>query len=161
MGPSFLLTMTPIASALISEESQNLSGFSYFELDALATVPGSDKKLVDWYNAQHYGHFSKGPPHYEELMQAGWDPQRVVMGVLDCVDNGQPNNYIELGRLRGMLLDLREKFEGFGGVAGWEYYNAGLSYGAIMEPWEWVKKVGEAVYHPLEEKVSRTEKAEL
>jgi hypothetical protein len=58
--------MSPIASALLTPSSSedtesNLSGFSYFTLDSLATVPGSDTKLIKWFNAMFYGHFPKGP----------------------------------------------------------------------------------------------------
>jgi hypothetical protein len=165
LGPSFLLTMSPIASALLTSSTSsfssspedtetNLSGFSYFTLDALATVPGSDTKLIKWFNAMFYGHFPKGPPHYEDVIEAGWEPERVVMGVLDCADDGQPNAFLDIERLRevvGMLKDKYEEMGGFGGIAGWEYYNAGMSdgdgdTGVKVENWEWVRRVGQVLF---------------
>jgi len=150
MGPSFLLTMTPLASALTltDTESSNLSGFSYFDLDSLATVPGSDKKLISWFNGMFYGHFAHGPPHYEDLVEAGWNPERVVMGVLDCADDGQPNGFMRIEKLGETIGELREMFEGFGGVAGWEYYDAGCGDGggAPLQPWEWVRTVGNTLF---------------
>jgi hypothetical protein len=146
MGPSFLLTMTPLVSALTGVEDSNLSGFSYFDLDTLATVPGSDKKLISWFNGMFYGHFAHGPPPYESVVEAGWNPERVVMGVLDCADDGQPNGFVRIEKLGETIGELRGMFEGFGGVAGWEYYDAGWSDRGKMQPWEWVGAVGNALF---------------
>jgi len=149
LGPSFLITMTPIVSALASETEQNLSGFSYFELDALATVPGSDKKLVAWYNTMFYGHFQHGPPPYEAVMEAGWDPERVVMGVLDSRDGGQPNTWVGVEGLMERIWKLKRAYPGFGGIAGWEYFDAGSSEKKDLQPWEWVKRVGEVLFDDI------------
>lgn len=156
LGPSFILTMTPIASALLSSPSDpendetNLSGFSYHQLDTLATVPGSSTKLIHWFNAMFYGHFPKGPPHYEDVIEAGWEPERVIMGVLDCADDGQPNGFLRIERLGERVGELRGLYERFGGVAGWEYFDAGGSDkgedGAKVENWEWVKRVGGVLF---------------
>ncbi|KAN0110779.1 glycoside hydrolase family 18 protein [Hyaloscypha variabilis] len=152
LGPSFLLTMAPIASALLSEDATNLSGFSYFALDALATVPGSDTKLIKWFNAMFYGHFPKGPPYYEDVVEAGWGSERVVMGVLDSADGGQPNGFLRVERLGERVAELRALYEGkdgFGGVAGWEYFDAGSSDGydgEVVQNWEWVKRVGVVLF---------------
>jgi hypothetical protein len=44
-----------------------------------------------------YGQFPKGyPSHYEEVVEAEWSPKRVVMGVLDCVDDGAPNGFVRI-----------------------------------------------------------------
>jgi len=144
--------MAPIASALLSEDATNLSGFSYFALDALATVPGSDTKLIKWFNAMFYGHFPKGPPHYEDVIEAGWDSGRVVMGVLDSADGGQPNGFLRVERLVEVVGEFKALYEGksgFGGIAGWEYFDAGSSDGydgEVVENWKWVKKVGEVLF---------------
>ena len=149
MGPSFLLTMAPLASALSDKDGQNLSGFSYFKLDELATVPGSDEKLISWFNGMFYGGFARGPPFYKSCVDAGWDPKRVVMGVLDCANNGEPNGFVHIETLGETIKDLRGMYEGFCGVAGWEYYDAGLTDREEMEPWEWVKRIGQALFDPL------------
>ena len=101
-----------------------------------------------------YGHFPKGPPHYEDVIEAGWVPERVVMGVLDCADDGQPNAFLRIERLRevvGMLKDKYAGMGGFGGIAGWEYFDAGASdgnseNGVRVENWEWVRRVGEVLF---------------
>ena len=141
--------MAPLASALSDKDGQNLSGFSYFKLDELATVPGSDEKLISWFNGMFYGGFARGPPFYKSCVDAGWDPNRVVMGVLDCANNGEPNGFVHIETLGQTIKDLRGMYEGFGGVAGWEYYDAGLTDREEMEPWEWVKRIGQALFDPL------------
>lgn len=149
LGPSFLITLAPLASALSDDSGQNLSGFSYFELDSLATVPGSDRKLISWYNGMFYGGFARGPPFFESVVKAGWDPSRVVMGVLDNSNDGSPNGFLRVEVLQKTVRDLREMYPGFGGVAGWEYYDAGGTDVPVLEPWEWVARIGEALFDDL------------
>lgn len=145
-GQDFIITMTPLSSALSSKTGQNLSGFSYFELDTLATVPGSDKKLVSWYNAMFYGNFPRGPPTYDAVIDAGWDPDRIVMAVLDNSENGPPNGFRYIEDLQSSIEGFKEIYPEFGGVAGWEYYNAGGSDSDNMQPWQWFTSVGNAVF---------------
>lgn len=71
MGPNFIITMAPLASALTGPMGQNPSGFSYFDLDAFATVPGSEKKLISWFNGMFYGHYTRGPPFFQSIVEAG------------------------------------------------------------------------------------------
>ncbi|KAH6706455.1 glycoside hydrolase superfamily [Leptodontidium sp. MPI-SDFR-AT-0119] len=150
LGSSFILTMAPLASALAHKDGQNLSGFSYFDLDSFATVPGSDTKLVHWYNGMFYGGFERGPPFYQSVMEQGWESERVVMGVLDCADDGQPNGFVHVETLGETVRALRrDTRDSFGGVSGWEYWDAGQSEFEKIEPWMWVKKVGEALFEEL------------
>ncbi|KUJ13725.1 glycoside hydrolase [Mollisia scopiformis] len=144
MGPHFILTMSPIASALLSPANtdQNLSGFSYFDLDAFATIPGSETKLISWYNAQFYGNFPRGPPLYEQVMEAGWPAERIVMGVLDSPDDGPPNGFLLMRDLRMRIAALKRKWRDFGGVAGWEYFDGGTGDGVVDKPWDWLLGVG-------------------
>ncbi|TVY34347.1 hypothetical protein LSUB1_G007180 [Lachnellula subtilissima] len=146
IGPNFIITMSPLASALTNALGQNLSGFSYFELDAFATVPGSEEKLISWYNGMFYGGYARGPPFFQSIVDAGWDPLRIVMGVLDCSNDGQANGFVRIEKLQDTIRGLRGMYEGFGGVAGWEYHDAGMSDGVVYEPWSWVKRVGEALF---------------
>ncbi|KAH6677708.1 glycoside hydrolase superfamily [Halenospora varia] len=148
-GSDFIITMAPLASALSDPLGQNLSGFSYFDLDAYATVPGSDEKLISWFNGMFYGGFARGPPFFQSVVENGWDPSRVVMGVLDCSEDGQPNGFVHIETLQKTIRDLREMYPGFGGVAGWEYHDAGMSDWDFYEPWLWVKKVGQALFEAL------------
>ena len=146
MGQHFLMTLTPLASALSSKTGQNLSGFSYFDLDFLATVPGSDRSLVSWYNTMFYGRYPRGAPTYDTVIEAGWDPERVVMIVLDNSNNGPPNGFKRIEKLQETIGEFVDTFPRFGGVAGWEYYNAGASDSEDMQPREWVSMVGDALF---------------
>ncbi|KAF2774542.1 glycoside hydrolase [Teratosphaeria nubilosa] len=54
LGPDFVLTMAPVASALLPD-GPGLSGFDYVALDQQAvSSTRPTRKLVDWYNAQFY-----------------------------------------------------------------------------------------------------------
>lgn len=158
MKPGFIITMTPLASALSDELGQNLSKFSYFDLEAFATVPGSDKKLVDWYNGMFYGGFARGPAFYKSIVNAGWDPSKVVMVVLDCAADGQPNGFVPIDALQKTIRDLRTMYPGFGGVGGWEYHDAGMSdEEGVYEPWSWVRRIGDAIFDPVPRSVRKGE----
>ncbi|CAG8975954.1 hypothetical protein HYALB_00007085, partial [Hymenoscyphus albidus] len=146
LGPDFIITMAPLASALSDKAGQNLSGFSYFDLDIFATMPGSDEKLVSWYNGLFYGGFARGPPFFESVVRAGWDPNRVVTIVLDCAEDGQPNGFVHIETLQETIKSLRVIHPSLGGVGGWEYHDAGMSDWDEYEPWKWVKKVGDALF---------------
>ena len=87
MGPAFLLTMAPVATALLPPEFRmpQMSGFSYFELaehDAGA--------LVAWYNAQFYNGWGNAanPLWYDAVISAGWDPAQIVFGLITSPENG-------------------------------------------------------------------------
>jgi hypothetical protein len=146
MGPDFIITMSPLASALSDEIGQNLSGFSYFELEKFATMPGSDEKLVSWYNGLFYGGFARGPPFFESCIEKGWDPSRIVMVVLDCAEDGQPNGFVYIDQLQETIKNLRNMYPNFGGIGGWEYHDAGMTDWDIYQPWMWVKMVGQALF---------------
>jgi hypothetical protein len=160
LGPSFILSMAPLAAALSDKDGYNLSGFSYFALDSLTTIPfhtsspsspstsTSTSNLISFYNAQFYGGFARSPSFYKSIIDAGWDPARIVMGVLDSEHDGSANGFVDLRTLGETVRGLRGMYGGFGGVAGWEYWDAGVSDGGI-EGWEWVKRVGEALFGPF------------
>lgn len=144
MGSGFLISMAPVASALASTTGGDLSGFSYFDLDAQA-VSASGAKLVTFYNAQFYSGFgdASSPTGYNNIIAAGWDPARVVLGVLDASSDG--SGAVALGTLENTINSLKAKYgANFGGVDGWEYFNAGSS-DAQSNPWKWVKAVAGSV----------------
>jgi len=160
LGPSFILTMAPLSTALSEEGGTNLSGFSYFALDRLATAQGAKSKtpttgndeianstkLVNWYNAQFYGGYARSTYMYDSIVSAGFDASRLVLGVTTS-SAGYPNGFTPLKKLLGTVRDLKEKHgENFGGVSGWEYWDAGTGdkdMGMQMggEPWRWVQRV--------------------
>jgi len=146
MGPSFILTMAPVAVALEYNDGINVSGFNYFDLDSNAT-DASGKPLVEWYNAQFYSSFgdASSPYTYQWIMKKGWDPERVVLGVLTNSNDGF--GFVETRYVVDTIRSLRQEFPGFGGVYGWDYFDAGMSeVDGGTEPWQWVKIIKEALY---------------
>ncbi|KAK9777845.1 putative Glycoside hydrolase superfamily [Seiridium cardinale] len=82
-GPSFLITLAPVAAALL-DSRRNLSGFDY---EALEVMRGKD---IAWYNAQFYCGWGDAstPFMYDMCVARGWDPRKVVMGLVTTSDNG-------------------------------------------------------------------------
>ena len=144
MGPDFLITMAPVASALASSSGGDLSGFSYFDLDTQA-VASDGTKLVSWYNGQFYSGF--GSPQdtstYDSIVSAGWDPARVVMGILDSPNDG--SGYVDTATVQSTISSLKSKYPTFGGVDGWEYFDAGVGDNDA-EPYQWVQAIGSSVF---------------
>ena len=136
--------MAPVASALTSGGG-DLSGFSYFDLDSQAVVAGTTTKLVTWYNAQFYSGFGdpSTPDFYENIISQGWDPARVVMGVLDSPGDG--SGFVSASQVESTVQSLKATYPNFGGVVGWEYWDAG-SGDNIAQPWQWVQAIGNSVF---------------
>ncbi|KAF2097747.1 glycoside hydrolase, partial [Rhizodiscina lignyota] len=156
MGDSFLITLAPVATALTPDPKipiimpvfgllpslRHLSGdkFSYFVLESDPEL----KRIISWYNVQFYcgwGDASR-TTHYDTIIRAGWDPSRVVMGVVTNAENGA--GHVPPERLSEVITTLRQTYPDFGGVMGWEYFNAGLESKEGNGPWEWVGKIGKA-----------------
>ena len=136
--------MAPIADALISASEVNLSNFSYFDLDSWA-VASNGSKLIDWFNVQFYSGFgdATSPVIYESVVGAGWDPNRIVMGVSDASGDASP--YVNISMLQSTISAIKARNSSFGGAYGWEYFNAGADEG-ISDPTMWFKEVGSAVF---------------
>jgi hypothetical protein len=148
-GPAFLITLAPVATALLPDPNipphqrpprpmlasgrtpnplfptlPHLSGFSYPELEC--SVFG---KEIAWYNTQFYcGWGDAGSTQwYDAIISAGWSPSKVVLGVVTNPGNGA--GHVPVSKLRDVCAQLREKYkslaDGFGGVMGWEYFNCG------------------------------------
>lgn len=154
-GPSFLVTMAPVATALIPDPKipisipvfallpslPHLSGFSYFRLESDPQL----KQIVSWYNVQFYCGWGDASQtgHYDMIMRVGWDPARVVMGVVTNPQNG--SGYVKLDQLIPNIHALRQAYPMFGGVMGWEYFNAGLQRQEWDSPHYWIKEIAQAV----------------
>ncbi|CAN9152260.1 unnamed protein product [Alternaria alternata] len=148
-GPEFVITLAPVATALIPDPNipahlrpprpmlasgpspnplhptlPHLSGFSYPELEC--SVYG---KEISWYNTQFYcGWGDAGRTEwYDAIVAAGWKPEKVVLGVVTNPGNGA--GHVNIQKLADNCRRLRQKYgntgKGFGGVMGWEYFNAG------------------------------------
>ncbi|KAH8196372.1 hypothetical protein TruAng_009455 [Truncatella angustata] len=131
-GPRFLITLAPVAAALL-DSRRNLSGFDY---EALEVMRG---KEVAWYNAQFYCGWGDAstPFMYEMCVARGWDPMKLVMGVVTTSDNG--SGWVPWPILGPNLTLMRKKIANFGGVMGWEYFNS--SPGGKEKPWEWAQRM--------------------
>ncbi|KAF2239588.1 glycoside hydrolase family 18 protein [Viridothelium virens] len=129
-GPTFLITLAPVATALLPS-LPHLSGFSYFELHRLA---GHE---IAWYNTQFYCGWADAskPDTYDAIVAAGWPAEKVVLGVVTNAENGA--GYVEHEGLADVVRVLRARYPRFGGVMGWEYFNA--MPGQRAAPWEWAR----------------------
>jgi len=164
LGPKFILTMAPLATALSSEDGDNVSGFSYKALDRLAVIsPPSQNSsknmndsenstsLISWYNAQFYGGYTRSPYIYHSITARGFVPSRLIFGVTTS-EVAYANGFTPLKKLTSVIRELKEVYgEKFGGVSAWEYWDAGsgdrdMGMRVGGEPWRWVMRVAKAVF---------------
>ncbi|OAQ65061.1 alkaline phosphatase [Pochonia chlamydosporia 170] len=127
-SPEFIITMAPVAMALLDPE-KNLSGFDY---EALEVMRG---KEIAWYNTQFYcgwGNLSN-TLMYDLMLQKGWSPEKLVIGVVTNPANG--SGFVPWEMLSAILGILNRRHQNFGGVMGWEYFNS--LPGDAGRPWEW------------------------
>ena len=128
-GPGYVITMAPVASALWG--GKHLSGFHYGELEKAMG------RHIAWYNAQFYCGWASAETteHYDTIVASGWDPKKVVLGLVTNPGNGDGWVFEDL--LMATLSVLKEKHQNFGGVMGWEYFNA-ITDTDRGQPWLWV-----------------------
>jgi hypothetical protein len=159
MGEDFLITMAPVASALASSSGGDLSGFSYFDLDGQA-IDNNGNKLVSWYNAQFYSGF--GSPAdtstYDSIINAGWEPARVVMGVLDDPNDG--SGWVGIDTIESTVSSLKSEYPTFGGVDAWEYFDAGAEDGDA-QPSQWVQSVASVLFGTASKRMPKTHASSL
>lgn len=128
-GNSFIITLAPVASAMV-RGLQHLSGFNYFSLEEQR---GSK---ISWYNTQFYNGWGgiQDVTAYETIMLNGWPSEKIVAGVLTNPRNGT-QGYVPVELLNLVFATLCQKYPSFGGVSGWEYFNA--LPGGEEKPWQW------------------------
>lgn len=127
-GPSFLITLSPVASAMIPGR-RHLSGFDYFRLEALR---GHE---IAWYNVQFYCGWADASNmyHYDLMIAHGWSARKLVLGLSTAPSNA--HGFVDLQRTRDVLKVLRAAYPDFAGVAGWEFFRS-LPGGEGHE-WAW------------------------
>ncbi|CAD6499259.1 BgTH12-04910 [Blumeria graminis f. sp. triticale] len=129
-GKQFLITLAPVAAALISgNPKHNLSGFCY---EALEVMRSSE---IAWYNTQFYcgwGDLSS-TAGYDAIIARGFPINKIVVGMVTNPANG--SGWISSWKLQNLLLALQLRYPKFGGVMGWEYFNS--LPGGTQKPWEW------------------------
>ena len=78
------------------------------------------------------------------ILSAGWDPAKVVLGVVTSSKNG--SGFVDLETFAGVLRTLQARYPRFGGVMGWEYFNG--EPGGEDRPWEWACAVAAVLKEP-------------
>ncbi|MGO1054157.1 glycosyl hydrolase family 18 protein [Crossiella sp. CA198] len=135
-GSGFIITLAPVASALYG--GGNISGFNY---ETLYRDRGSK---IDWFNAQFYCGWGSmaSTTGYDRIIDRKLIPAaKVVAGVI--TNPASCGGYVELDTLKTTIRALVAKYPTFGGVDGWEYFNA--NPGGTARPWEWAKEITAAM----------------
>lgn len=128
--PNFLITLAPVATALMVGRP-HLSGFDHRLLEA-ARAPS-----ISWYNVQFYNGWGglHNTAAYDEIMRNGWRAHRIVAGMLTNPRHGG-SGYVPLELTAAVLSVLVEKYPEFGGVMGWEYWKS-LPQDEDENCWKW------------------------
>jgi hypothetical protein len=132
---------------------RNLSGFDY---EALEVMRGRD---IAWYNTQFYCGWGdcSNPLMYDLMVQKGWPPEKIVIGLLTNSENG--HGYVPFNPLSMVLTTLRGRYGKFGGVMGWEYFNS--LPGGKERPWEWAREMTKLLRgHILSEPAQMTQQTQ-
>jgi hypothetical protein len=155
--------MAPVASDL-QPSGFGLGGFSYPHLDAQAVSPDkSNGKLVDWYNVQFYNGWgdASSPAGYASIINNGFKPSRVVMGILASPEDGGSGWYPQ-NVYTAAISEAIAEFPTFGGVVSWEYHDSGFGdeEGDVIDasgyrirgqgvfhddPWVWQKEIAQVM----------------
>lgn len=116
-GSGFIIAMAPVASDL-SGGSEFSGGFSYSQLES---DMGSQ---ISWYNAQFYCGWGslQSTSDYDAVINNGFPASQVVAGTV--TNSANCSGYVDPGTLSSTLSSLVGEHSDFGGVAGWEYFNA-------------------------------------
>ncbi|WEW56081.1 chitinase/phosphodiesterase/alkaline phosphatase [Emydomyces testavorans] len=132
-GEGFIITLAPVATALV-HGLEHLSGFDYRALEA---ARGSK---ISWYNVQFYNGWGQmlHVSVYDTIMLQGWKPEKVVIGLLTNPANGS-RGYVPMETMSFVLASVLTKYPFFGGISGWEYFNA--MPGGLARPWEWAASI--------------------
>jgi hypothetical protein len=161
--------MAPVASDL-EPSGRGLGGFSYLHLDAQAL--SSDKpngKLIDWFNVQFYNGWgdASSTAGYTSIVNNGFDPSRVAMGILSSPQDGGSGWYPRY-TYAATISQLVATYPNFGGIVSWEYHDSGFGdeEGDVVDstgsrsrgqgtfqddPWMWQAQIGQILQSPAQE----------
>lgn len=137
-GRGFLITLAPVATAMWGQ--QNLSGFEYEALEKAFA------HKIAWYNTQFYCGWGsmKSSDDYERIIARGWPPSKIVVGLVTNPLSGE--GWVGDDELRATLTELVRKYPSFGGVMGWEYFNAMTEAEGEGKPWCWAKFMADILH---------------
>jgi len=116
-GGSFIITLAPVATALMRRP--HMSGFDY---EALEVMRGHK---IGWYNTQFYCNWGSMENRlcYDMIMATGYPPEKVVTSILTNPSNANAG-WVGIEVLYEVLLEIMQRYPRFGGVCGWELFNA-------------------------------------
>ena len=109
-GIDFKITMAPLGVAL-EMDICGMGGFFYKDIERLV----GDK--IEYYNGQYYNDFT--PDNYDITIKNGYKPSKIVMGML----SGQFSSS-NFNKCLDTIVEIKDKYNDFGGVFVWEYFNA-------------------------------------
>lgn len=135
-GEDFIITLAPVATAL--KGGTSISGFNYDELYA---ARGAD---IEWFNTQFYCGWGtlETTAGYDAIMEYGVYPaDKVVAGTI--TDPSLCRGFVEVDTLAKTVSELSNKYPGFGGVMGWEYFTS--QPGGTEKPWKWAEIITKAM----------------
>ena len=70
---------------------------------------------------------------FDFMMARGWPANKIVIGMVTNPGNG--SGWVPFEILQEVLITLKSRYPGLGGVMGWEYFNS--LPGDRDKPWEW------------------------
>lgn len=108
-GNEFIITMAPVASSLMYDYP-GLGGFCYKDL-----LNSEEGKRINWFNGQFYFQYDKNT--YDSVIENGYNPEKVVMGMISSGQNNLDESLIELKKIKAA-------YPKFSGVYNWEYFNS-------------------------------------
>jgi hypothetical protein len=161
-GDDFLVTLAPVAAALVSEEV--IKDYAEFSYEALEVMRG-DK--IAWYNTQFYCGWGNiaDTAHFDMIVIRGFPVEKIVVGLMTNPANGP--GWVPFELLKIFFVNLKRKYPDFAGVMAWEYFNS--LPGDRERPWEWAawmtrNLVGEGFvpsYRRIKEQQKVMEKSEV
>jgi len=127
--PKKNIIFAPLSSSLTTD-SPGMGGFCYKELNEKI----GDK--IAYFNVQCYGEYSKNI--FDKMVANGYDPQKIVMGML----SGQ-----NLNQIINELENIVKTNNKFGGVAVWEYFDA--THFSPDHPYVWCEIMSNILYNKV------------
>tara|TARA_A100001015_G_scaffold73075_1_gene81054 strand:+ start:4646 stop:5539 length:894 start_codon:yes stop_codon:yes gene_type:complete len=122
LGETFIISMAPIQGSL-QEDNPGMGGFVYKDL-----YESKEGRQIDFFNTQFY--FDLSSSCYDQCIQNGYLENQIVLGMITDQDfNGACQT----------VRDLTEKYENFGGVYMWEFFNS--PPGGTKNPGLWAQKM--------------------
>jgi hypothetical protein len=92
---------------------------------------------------QFYSGFGslEDPSSYEAVIKNGYPPNVVVAGMITNPTDG--GGFVDISTVNSTVHSLVKKYPNFGGVDGFEYYNA--EPGGKADPAQWATVLGKAM----------------